>query len=296
MAGRSTDNLATNRPAKRLRSQKKLWLLNTTLEELSGSKLPLNLQVLRRIMFIRDEYPNSKTRSTAKIVYDELVSKFWGPSRIPMKNEKKCIDQIVGLFQTYEQLKKTPLKRRKTAENSERIRLFLDEMQSLCDLSDRDVEQKLRQSGNPEWRIDLEFLLGQRKTPQVGSMEGVDNILAMKEKRKEEESRKAESRKQKELKRKSTVDQVEAEFPVPEENIALDDLQDHDPDSSFEVEEARSSSRSSSTVSLSVPVTKLISETATVAQRFGVSERVHLFLASAFVKTGITPFDICLDE
>lgn len=293
MAGRSVDNLASNRPAKRLRSQKKLWLLNTTLEELTGSKLPLNLQVLRKFMFIRDEDPNSKTRSTAKIVYDELVSKFWGPSRIPMKSEKKCIDQIVSLFQTYEKLKKTPLNRRKNAENSERIRLFLDEMQSLCDLSDRDVEQKLRQSGNPEWRIDLEFLLGQRKTPQVGSMEGVDKILAMKEKRKEEELKKIESRKQKELKRKSMLVQIEAEIPAAlEEDTAMDGLHDQETDSSFEVEEARSSSRSSSTVSLSLPVTKLISDTATVAQRFGVSERVHLFMACAFVKTGTTTFDV----
>ena len=166
MASILVEDLPANpRPAKRLRSQTKVWLLNYTLEEITGSKLPLNILVLRRFLFIRDKSPNSSKRSSAKTVYLELLSKFWGPSRIPMKPEKKCIDQIINLFNSFEKLKKTPLKRREKAENSELIRSFLDEMHSLCDLSHSKAEELLEKSGNPEWKVDLDFLVGQRKTP-----------------------------------------------------------------------------------------------------------------------------------
>ena len=117
-----------SKSTKRLRSQTKIWLLNTTLEEFTGSKLPLNLLVLRRFMFIRDECPNSTTRSTAKAVFQELKSKFWGPSRIPLKHEKKSIDPMEGLFHSFEKLRKTPIERRAKAENSDRVRRFLDDM------------------------------------------------------------------------------------------------------------------------------------------------------------------------
>lgn len=283
---RSSDDFMPNpKRSKRLTLQTKLWLVNTTLEEITDAKLPLNQAILKRFLFIRNEEPLSSLRSTARIVYNEVVDKFWGPSRIPMKPEKKCLEQIEALYHLYEQIRKTPIKRR-DGWSSDKIRSFLDKMQSLCDLSHARAEEIMEKSGYPEWTVDRDFLLGQRKTPQIGSMDGVDNILRMKEKKKLEEEKKREARKSKETLRQSIAMQsIQFESDSEEEVVG----EATDAESSFEDDHvSTTSSRSSSRSALLEFNTRdLITKTSLVAERCGVSRRVHLFLAAAFVKAGI---------
>ena len=160
-------------------------------------------------------------------------------------------------------------------------------MTCLCDLSHSKVEDLIQKSGNPEWKIGLDFLNGQRKTTQIGSMEGVDKILANKERKKELRNKKLQVRKEKEQERKKIASQLNSvEFSSDSEG----ELCDSQLDSTLEEEElvralSRTSSRSSS-VNLEIPTKDLISKTSSVADRYGVSRRVHLVLASAFIKAG----------
>lgn len=175
------------------------------------------------------------------------------------------------------------LYRRTNSEHSGKIQQFLDNLQNLCDLSHSRFEDILRNS-HPEWEIDRDFLLGQRKIPQVGSMAGVDRHLADKEKRKVERERRIEARKEKERQRQSTSGQASyvnsLEF-YSEESSSTSEASD---DEDYCSPTPRTGPSLFSTLEL--PTKDLILKTADVAQRYGVARRVHLFLAAAFIKAG----------
>lgn len=101
------------------------------------AKLPLNLKVLRRYLFLREN--NSKTiriRVLVKEVYDELLSNFWLRSRIQTKLEKDCFDFIENLVMKYNISKKIPKDYRlNTSAAKAKIKVFMDLMYSLCDIS-----------------------------------------------------------------------------------------------------------------------------------------------------------------
>ena len=201
-------------------------MLGSSLSELTGCRLPLNLQVLRRYVGLREKYPPPhSTRDLLRIVLDEMCNKFWIPSRIPTKPEKNCLDQLVKLVSKYEQIMKFPEDRRQKKKLG-----FETEMNELCDIAHPNAENLMRSSGNPEWKVDIEFLQGQRQVPQIGVMMGHDNVLARKEKNSDGRSMTLSSRRKKEEERKknksiatveesisSTEEEKEhdEEFPLP---------------------------------------------------------------------------------
>lgn len=161
----------------RLRSENNLWLVGTTIEEILGAKLPLNSHILRNCLYHRDNsYKTLKPRIILKKNYDHALSRFWIPSRIPTKAEKNCLDQMDHLIWKYESLKKTK-SRITSAASQEKIKQFVDSLQSLFDISHSNAEKLLQKSGNPEWLIDWPFLQDQREIPQVGCMDGVSMMF-----------------------------------------------------------------------------------------------------------------------
>jgi len=57
-------------------------------------------------------------------------------------------------------------------------------MYSLCDISHSNACEIMKKSGYAEWEVDWDFLVQQREVAQRGSMDGVDRVLAIKEKKK----------------------------------------------------------------------------------------------------------------
>ena len=184
--------------------------------------MPLNSHVLRRYLALREENPPPcSIRKLLTLVLDELLSKFWIPSRIPTKDEKECLDNLQKLVKQLDTVRKWPHDRRQRHFDD-----FNAKLNSLCDLSHRNVEQLLRSSGSPSWRIDLEFLHGQRETPQRGIMQGNDCVLANKEKIQEEKRLKLQVRREKEKQRRSETLSTVA-FPHKEKEQRKDNDADY---------------------------------------------------------------------
>jgi len=124
--------------------------------------LHLNSHVLRRYLALREENPPPcSIRKLLTVVLDELLSKFWIPSRFSTKGEKECLDNLQKLVKQLDTVRKWPHDRRQM-----QFDYFNARLNSFCDLSHRNVEQLLRSSGSPSWKIDLEFLLSQGTTTE----------------------------------------------------------------------------------------------------------------------------------
>ena len=181
-----------------------------------------------------------------KKVYDQIVSRFWTPSPSPIKPEKRFLDQMEQLVFKYESLKKSTKNRLTIPSSQEKIKDFVDRQQSLFDISHSNAYNLLQQSGYKEWFIDWEFLLNQRKCPQVGCMNSVDLILANKQKRKRQLAADKEKRRQKELKQLSNTSQIsiKAVSSCEEEGSSQESQE-----SSF-IEEMETEARSSSSTNI----------------------------------------------
>ena len=274
-----------------LRSECHHWLVGSTFSEILGSKLPINHLILKRYLFIRDNSCGpftSTVRAIAKIIYDEITSRFWIPSRIPTKPEKACLDQIVNLVGKYETLKKIPNYRLNETKPQEKINQFVDHLKCLFDISHPNTYDLLEQSGstlsespNGEWKIDWDFLIGQRQVPQLGCMDGVDKILHAKERERKEREDLIEQRKQKEL------DRIAQTTAADDSNI-LDSSTDGegnnilDLDSSFEHEMDLISE-----TDVMLP-RDLITPTSSTALRMGLSTRQHTVMLASFVNSVIS--------
>ena len=103
------------------------------------------------------------------------------------------------MVKEYETLKKIPENRRQERKVKQKATSFTIKLDSLFDISHTDTYTLLKHSGNYEWLIDWEFLKSQRRFPQVGSMAGVEKILAKKERQRYTKLQYQERKKKKEL-------------------------------------------------------------------------------------------------
>ena len=175
-------------------------IIGFSLENFKGGKLPLNRAMLQKYLFERKNNPRKETRLIANHLVSEIVENFWLPARIRTKyNKKDCADQIVRLVKEYETLKKIPESRRQVRKVKQKATSFKIKLGSLFDISHTDTYTLLKHSGNDEWLNNWEFLKSQRKFPQVGSMAGVDKILAEKERQRYIKLQYQERKKRKEL-------------------------------------------------------------------------------------------------
>lgn len=163
------------------------------------------------------------------------------------------------------------------------IKQFVDNLKCLFDISHPNTYGLLEQSGNTrsespntEWKIDWDFLIGQRQVPQVGCMDGVDKILNAKERERKEREDLIEQRKQKELDRIAQTtaadDSMDSSTDGEEKNIV-------DLDSSFEHE-----MNFTSETDVVLP-RDLITPTSSAALRMGLSTRQHTVMLASFVNS-----------
>ena len=130
------------------------------------------------------------------------IKAIWQASRLPLSlvGDKKCIDRIVNIITVYQDLKRTPEKRR-----SEEYQAQINTLFDVSMGDDVAVEEALRASRRGDWEEDLIFYRGQKQHPQLYSMGGVDLKLAVAESR--AAARKAQEEKMmvKEIERAATV-------------------------------------------------------------------------------------------
>ena len=101
-----------------------------------STKLPINGAVLKRLLWFRENNKLLATRQICSTVFHEEVKPLWLRSRIPISDDKSCIDKLVALWIEYLNVKSIPLSRK---NRPEKLSSFAIRLNSLFDLSKFDV-------------------------------------------------------------------------------------------------------------------------------------------------------------
>lgn len=254
------------------RSQTKYWIVVVSLEKCGGGKLPLNRIMLRRYLFERELDARAEIRDMASRLVQEILDRFWYPSRIPTKDMKDCIDQLLDLILEYFNINKKPIQRRSNTSVSEKVHRFSSKLNSLFDISHKNTYNLLKQSGCHDWMVDWEFLIGQRKFPQFGTMDGIDKCLAQKEKRRNQLEQNIERIKQAELARQANRDAVIDQSSTFSDSDVCVNEENNNKDAEFVMEKNRKRRRPDQ-VTIQIPTRGLIQASLVVSDGMRVSQR-----------------------
>jgi hypothetical protein len=212
------------------------------------------------------------------------ICSIWERAGIPTKPEKKIIDQLVELHKHWCKIKKIKTGARNNESNLKIINNFEEVLNELCDVSPPDVMKRLRASRNEFWEEDYQFLLGQRKFPQIGLMNGTDRKSLYRLKRLFERSDSTASG----LKKKNIIPEADNE---QHEDDQLDQLEVNEDcnyekkDSEFALPKHHQPPKPSQ-VMVQIPTKILLMLTGVVADRTQLSIRSQLAMTATIVKVG----------
>ena len=154
------------------RSKTAIYLVGSTKDALTGSKLPSIGDVLRLYLH-RVKTSNTKHESAISTIKE--VQAYWGKARIPMRRIDHAAKKLEELVGRWEALRKN--KRRRTKTQIEKDTFTI----SFNDLFDVSHQDALTLMNNDE---DKQFLLKQREKGRQGAMIGLDDVcLVRKEQR-----------------------------------------------------------------------------------------------------------------
>lgn len=132
---------------------------------------------------------NLSARESAKLAIDAMVV-FWKQARIPVREEHKCVDKLMKLYEKWKVIQKTTASKRSDAQKKAAAS-FVENLDDLFDIATADAVQTMK------IEEDKEFLKMQRLKGRPGCMIGVDMSLFGKEKRADERRAKEQERKRK---------------------------------------------------------------------------------------------------
>ena len=185
--------------AKATRSQKELYLIGSTVTELTGSKLPSMRMALGLFLHHHLELNETIRQSSASAITE--IANFWQKARIPMRDNQNCQTKLEQTFEEWRLLKKN--KGRKTSTQQAREMEFFSRFDDLFDVAHANALNMMT------IQEDKDFLLAQRKKGRQGSMVGTDLKLAAKEKRAEERQKQMLSRHQRNERKKIETTTIE---------------------------------------------------------------------------------------
>lgn len=261
----------------RVNRNKEDWLLGKACDKslAIGSRLPLQLKVMRRFLSLRLLDVNKPTKQIFRVILDEL-KEIWGRAAIPIKVDRNCLRQLLKIHQDWFAITKIKIDSRQTVNSKKHIANFKTRMNTLCDLSPSDVENKLKASRKTYWKEDFMFLIGQREYPQRGRMANVDrneaqraNIQSLRSSR-------------------TNTPSLPASNETSDESISVGSNESEDLSqfsSDEEYYEPRRTPRPSSVI-LEIPAKNLTKATGQVADSRDLSLRDHLTIQSALVAAG----------
>ena len=156
------------------RSSAGVWLIGKGTEELSGSHLPTNGDVLRLMMFYHVEKKLPVKAAAASAM--AKVIEIWDRARIPYQRIDSGVRILMKLYDDYEKL----IKNRKRNNDRDRANqeMFENHLIQLFDIATSDALATMKIED------DRQFLIKQRNSVLSCSMLGVDVLLARKEERK----------------------------------------------------------------------------------------------------------------
>lgn len=189
----STSSATTRKSVKDLFN---LELIGSISHQITGAKLPSNRQVLSMLFYnIRfvDRNKKKDAKNSAKLVID-AAKIFWQQARIPICEDHRCVEKLMGLYNVWKNIRKTIPAKRSDAQKKF-AEIFSE---SLDDLFDIAAPNALNEMKITEDKLFLEM---QRQKGRPGSMAGVDMRLYHQEKRSMERKEKEETRKRKEKER-----------------------------------------------------------------------------------------------
>ncbi len=255
---------------RKTRSNSTNWLIGSeNVQNLDDSaKLPTNSLVLRRYLHLRQLETDSSTSNTGSTsvrdLFREILSEIlvvWMKANIPTKSENSILDQLESLYKKWLSLKKIANSERRSDAAQKKIQLFHDQLEKLFDISASDAYERLKSSRSPSWQEDWNFLLNQRKVPQVGWMKGCDRSFI------ERENRAADRRRRRPMSIKES-----GPVSIIEEAKNNDDSDMDEDDSGEFIPEAKRL-RKSSRITVDLPRRSLSKELGQVADRCSISNR-----------------------
>lgn len=158
------------------RSNTTVYLVHSTLTELTGSRLPTRGQALRLFLHLHLKLKHEKKLAAAKVIDEVLV--FWARARIPVQAAHRARDKLIRLYDEWVSLKKSKTKPGPTQVANEEA--FVASLRRLFDIAHQDALTLLTEEE------DRSFLLAQREDEPRGSLGSRDMSLAVQEKKAEE--------------------------------------------------------------------------------------------------------------
>jgi hypothetical protein len=168
-----------------------IYLIATTSETLTGSKLPSNRQILSRFLQLHLK-ENLSIQKSAYVTTNELLD-FWNKARIPTKQHYNIINQIKKLHSKWLGIKKNV--NRQTETQTIKVNNFVNNLDDLFDIAHANAIHLIK------LQEDKEFLKAQREKGRRGSMGALDKKLLITEKKRIAKDLKIISRKKKECER-----------------------------------------------------------------------------------------------
>lgn len=150
-----------------------IYLIGTTNETLTGSKLPSNRQILSRFLHLHVKEKFSIQKS-AHITTNELLV-FWNKARIPTKQNYNIINQIKKIHLKWIGIKKNA--NRQTETQVMKVNNFVNNLDDLFDIAHANAMNLIK------LQEDKEFLKVQREKGRRGSMGALDKTLLAIEKK-----------------------------------------------------------------------------------------------------------------
>ena len=148
-----------------------VYLVDNYKEDIKGSKLPSNKQVLCFFLHNHTKLCETVRDSATKTV--EKVIEFWNQARIPIHHKQDCIKKVIGLFEKWKGIKKNAGRQTKTQKKKEAD--FKSMFENLFDIAHANA---LEMISNEE---DRQFLIAQREPGRRGVMGSIDISFTRKE-------------------------------------------------------------------------------------------------------------------
>lgn len=179
---------ASVKTRKSLEQLENITFVGNVSHQITGSKLPSLKQVLQ-VLFYNMRFAKLGLKESAKLTID-AASIYWHQAKIPIREEHKCVDKLVKVYNHWQKLKKNVPEKRSDTKKKD-IETFIDSLDDLFDISTSDALETMKIDE------DRKFLEMQRQKGRPGCMVGVDMVLFERERRAQERKEKEEMRKRK---------------------------------------------------------------------------------------------------
>ena len=187
---------------RKMSQRSKVFIVDSTLSELTGSRLPTKVQILRHLLYFTQVLCLKIDDAVAKTLGSAAV--FWEKAGYRMLDPKNAKRRILELYHTWSNLQRIPVARRDGPLFQMKCETFKAELEKGCDFAGEYVKSKLSKEE------DLHFLEDQLQGDRKCTIGGIDKRATKKaadaKKRKLDEKRRA--KKWKELKKHQNQIQV----------------------------------------------------------------------------------------